>query len=85
MREETKTVAWETTTNVALDPSYAVCRSSETKPSLLRTYEQSGLERTFTLVITGNEGHLDSSRFFLQFYHPAITRTRVVPSVSTGS
>ena len=31
LRDETKTVAWETTTNVALDPSYAVSRSSETK------------------------------------------------------
>ena len=31
LRDETKTVAWETTTNVALDLSYAVSRSSETK------------------------------------------------------
>ena len=49
----------------------------------LRT--QSGPERTFTLVITDNEGHLDSSRFFLHFYHQAFTRARAVPRVSTGS
>ena len=56
--DETKTVAWETITNVALDPSYAVQVKQTSLITDLRT--QSGPERTFTLVITDNEGHLDS-------------------------
>ena len=87
LRDETNTVAWETITNVALDPSSDTPFAVQVKQNPLITdlRTQSGLERTFTLVITGNEGHLDCSRFFLQFYHRAITRTRAVPSVSTGS